>query len=192
MITTAKYAWSFSRNSSFLRGLFYYAAPCILFDIYFRRFIINVNNLPLFAFSTTVAGLKKLTTVRVTKIFPMWQKQCFRNGWQEKCRWSVADSVEHESTHLTCYWPRREESLRFQGKVHPLAVWWPNEDVQRSWRRHLQPTALLWSATIPRAECERERTGGTSAEITLAPKLHMKSSALLLDVQNIFYVDYIM
>ena len=25
---TAKYAWSFSRNSSFLRGLFYYAAPC--------------------------------------------------------------------------------------------------------------------------------------------------------------------
>ena len=28
MINTAKYAWSFSRNSSFLRGLFYYAAPC--------------------------------------------------------------------------------------------------------------------------------------------------------------------
>ena len=30
MKNTAKYAWSFSRNSSFLRGLFYYAAPCIL------------------------------------------------------------------------------------------------------------------------------------------------------------------
>jgi len=29
MKNTAKYAWSFSRNSSFLRGLFYYAAPCI-------------------------------------------------------------------------------------------------------------------------------------------------------------------
>jgi len=28
MKNTAKYAWSFSRNSSFLRGLFYYAAPC--------------------------------------------------------------------------------------------------------------------------------------------------------------------
>ena len=28
MKTTAKYAWSFSRNSSFLRGLFYYAPPC--------------------------------------------------------------------------------------------------------------------------------------------------------------------
>ena len=27
MKNTAKYAWSFSRNSSFLRGLFYYAAP---------------------------------------------------------------------------------------------------------------------------------------------------------------------
>jgi len=30
MKNAAKYAWSFSRNSSFLRGLFYYAAPCIL------------------------------------------------------------------------------------------------------------------------------------------------------------------
>jgi len=28
MKTTAKYAWSLSRNSSFLRGLFYYATPC--------------------------------------------------------------------------------------------------------------------------------------------------------------------
>jgi len=28
MKNTAKYAWSFSRNSSFLRGLFYYAAHC--------------------------------------------------------------------------------------------------------------------------------------------------------------------
>ena len=28
MKNTAKYAWSFSRNSSFLRGLFYYVAPC--------------------------------------------------------------------------------------------------------------------------------------------------------------------
>jgi len=28
MKNTAKYAWSFSRNSSFLRGLFFYAAPC--------------------------------------------------------------------------------------------------------------------------------------------------------------------
>ena len=29
METTAKYSWSFSRNFSFLRGLFYYDAPCI-------------------------------------------------------------------------------------------------------------------------------------------------------------------
>jgi len=28
MKNTEKYAWSFSRNSSFLRGLFYYAVPC--------------------------------------------------------------------------------------------------------------------------------------------------------------------
>ena len=28
MKNIAKYAWSFSGNSSFLRGLFYYAAPC--------------------------------------------------------------------------------------------------------------------------------------------------------------------
>jgi len=28
MKNTAKYAWLFSRNSSFLRGLFYFAAPC--------------------------------------------------------------------------------------------------------------------------------------------------------------------
>ena len=33
MKNTAKYAWSFSRNSSFLRGLFYYAAPCRSWEI---------------------------------------------------------------------------------------------------------------------------------------------------------------
>ena len=30
MKNTVKYAWSFSRNFSFLRGLIYYAAPCIV------------------------------------------------------------------------------------------------------------------------------------------------------------------
>ena len=33
MKNTAKYAWLFSRNSSFLRGLFYYAAPCRLLGV---------------------------------------------------------------------------------------------------------------------------------------------------------------
>ena len=33
MKNTAKYAWSFSRNSSFLRGLLYYAAPCTVITI---------------------------------------------------------------------------------------------------------------------------------------------------------------
>ena len=39
MKNTAKYAWSFSRNSSFLRGLFYYAAPCI----YILQHSVNVG-----------------------------------------------------------------------------------------------------------------------------------------------------
>ena len=38
MKNTAKYAWSFSRNSSFLMGLFYYAAPCIIIYILYTDF----------------------------------------------------------------------------------------------------------------------------------------------------------
>ena len=56
MKNTAKYAWSFSRNSSFLRGLFFYAAPCSPSNVnaIFKHYVTTAVYIPLYPSNSTL------------------------------------------------------------------------------------------------------------------------------------------
>ena len=80
MNNTAKYAWSFSRNSSFLRGLFYYTAPCTLcseknyhlcFRLYLRRFLVDFST-----FCTIGKRNEYPTIYLLTYLLYWWHHNC--------------------------------------------------------------------------------------------------------------------